>query len=198
MSYVDELVVELQPYIDADPTGGRDTLAYIAGVAAMAEPIASLVRDADGRPGWSDMFDPWRCPRDFLMIPAQVKGVVLNPSDSEEVQRAKIDAGDGISRGSITAQIIAAQSTLTGAKTVIPQERFNGNAWRQRFITRPAETPSPDLTLAAIKSQKPVGIVALHEVFDGITWDDLAGLAVTWADVASTFSTWEDVRLDNH
>lgn len=200
LTYASELIEELQPYIEADPTGGQDALTYIAGVAAMAEPIASMVRDTDAGPGWSALFDPHRCPPEFLMIPAQIKGVRLNQSDPVEVQRAMIEAGDGQRRGSPTAQLIAGQATLTGNRTVIFQDRFEGNAWRQRFITRVAETPSPSLTLAAFKSQKPVGMITIHAVFDGPTWEDIAARAggtYTWADLAGDYATWEDVSVDD-
>lgn len=195
----EELLDELQPFIDADPQGGRDTRALIAGIAAMAEPISSIIRDSDAGPGWSALVSPTRCPAEWLAFPAQLVGTDLAPGLTEEEQRMVIQLQPGLRRGSIEAQVLAAQLTLTGTRTVIPTERFGG-AWRQRFITRTEETPDPAATLAALKSQKPIGIIIQHDVFDGVTWEDIAARSdstYTWADLKGSFTTWDDVRLNN-
>lgn len=199
LSREDELVEELQPFIDADPEGGRDVRALLAGVAAMAEPVSSIIRDSDAGPGWSALVSPTRCPAEWLPYPAQIVGVDLPAGLSEADQRVLIQAQPGLVRGSLTAQIVAAQLTLTGTRTIIPQERY-GSAWRQRFITRPGETPDAAKTLAALQSQKPIGMIIVHDIFDGITWADLAarsGGTWTWQDTLDHFTTWGDVRLNN-
>jgi hypothetical protein len=72
-------------------------------------------------------------------------------------------------RGTPAALLAAVQATLIGTRQVEITER-NGSPWQLRVLVYAAETPDPDATLAAILSQKPVGIVLDFVVAAGATF----------------------------
>lgn len=169
-----------------------DALVEGLGIAM----IDTYVSDSDDRPGWQIVFDPDDSPEEALPYLGQFVGVELEPELTVAEQRLKIKLPEGFRRGTLAALEAAIQRTLTGSKTVLIEERPDGEAYQLYIRTFASETPSEDATLAAILTQKPIGIVLepAYEAITGQSWDDLQASATDWDDVESTYADWSEVR----
>lgn len=78
----------------------------------------------------------------------------------------------GRNRGTPDAILSAAEDTLTGTRQARLIERVGGNAYRFTLITRPSETPDPDLTLARASAQVPAGSKLTLTLTEGATIDE--------------------------
>lgn len=93
-------------------------------------------------------------------------------------------------RGTPASLIAAVKRTLTGLQRVTLDER-DGSPWRLTLSTYEAETPDPDATLAVALTQKPVGIVLVHQVLAGATFGHMTTVhGPTFADEATAFPTF--------
>lgn len=191
----EELYTELAPITGGDEERGWPLLLFLDGLAsALFEPIHELVTGTEDREGWEIALDPDIAPARALPWLAQFAGVELTPAMSEAQRREKIKNPDGPKRGTPAALRAAVQETLTGARTVVIDERYGGSAYQLRVRTLTAETPNEAATLAAILSQKPMGIVLTYDVVDTGDWDDVAAFD-DWDDVASERIDWADVAM---
>lgn len=102
-------------------------------------------------------------------------GVAFVGTLTEVQQRQRIEDQEGRRRGTRAAIEAAAKKTLTGGQQVFIYEKWGGDAYTLRVVTYTAETPDPAATEAAIRRQKPAGIVLIYEVVTAGTIDALAG-----------------------
>lgn len=132
-------------------------------IGLMWQPVADLVEDRDGRPGWAVLMDVETTPAYAVPWLAQIPGVQLTRGISEADQRQEVRLRSGEARCRPASMRAAAEATLTGTRTVRILERTS-SAWTLTVITRTSETPDAAATLAALMSQKAGGDVLTHVV----------------------------------
>jgi hypothetical protein len=81
----------------------------------------------------------------------------------------------GRNRGTPDAILSAAEDTLIGTRNARLLERVGGNAYRLNLVTRPSETPDPDLTLRMATTQVAGGSKLTHTLTEGVTIDEDTG-----------------------
>ena len=57
-----------------------------------------------------------------------------------------------------------------------------------------AETPDPTVVEAALRSQKPAGIVMIYEVADGLTYDEIKASGKTYDQLTTEFPTSDSMK----
>jgi tail protein P2 I len=185
----EQLYEELAVTQPADESLGWPFLILLAGIAAAMGELPELMRDTDDGPGWSAVLDPTRAPGWSLPWLAQFAGVRLTPGIAEADQRAEITAPPAFQRGTPAAMVATAARYLTGTKAVVFRER-DGSPYRVSVSTRTAETPDPAVVEAAVRKQKPAGLILTYTVADGPTWPEptstWATATGTWADAMTT------------
>lgn len=185
----------LLPLAYADADLGWPLLNFLAALGAITQGVDDIVRDSPEGPGWSVLFDVDRAPLDVLPWLGQWVGVTVDTTRTDADQRQQIRDESGFRRGTPAAIVAAAQTTLTGTKTVLMYERDTG-AYRLTIHTFSDETPDPAATLAAILTQKPAGIILFYSVIPTWTWRTLRDSFSTWQDVKDWYADWQHV-IDN-
>ena len=151
--------------------------AHLAGAMAEAlKRVAEIYDPEDGLPG-SPLLDVDRCPDWALPWLAQLVGVTIPPDMSPELARAGIRDVAGWKRGTPNALRAAAGAYLTGDKTVFFRERDPTGAdppYTLEVVTLDDETPDPAAVEAALRRQKPAGIVLFYRVVTGWDYQELA------------------------
>lgn len=183
----------LGPLTERDAEFDWPLLRWVASFADLLQPVDDRARDTADGPGWSQVVDIERAPPEMLAWLAQFVGVRIPPGLSVERQRAHAADAAGFRRGTPTALIAAARSRLTGRQQVILVERHNGDPYRVLVQTFLPETPDPDAVSAALRAEKPGGVVLTYEVIPGSTWGSFAANHATWDAVVATFPTWTSV-----
>jgi hypothetical protein len=181
----EQLYDELGVSQPADESLDWPFLILLAGIASAMGELPSIVRDTDDGPGWSAVLDPPRAPVWALPWLAQFAGVRLTPGLTDDEHRAEITSPPAFQRGTPAAMIATAARYLTGTKLVVFRER-DGSAYRVSISTRTAETPDPAVVEAALRRQKPAGLILAYSVADGPTWPEPTS---TWA---TATGTWQD------
>ncbi len=160
------LYAELAVSQPGDDTRGWPLLILLGGIGHALEPrLYDLVRDTDDVPGWTSALSPADAPSWVLAWLAQFAGVRLTPGATEEQQREQITSPPAFERGTAAAMTAAARGTLTGTQQVRFYER-NPGPYDLLVRTSTAETPDPAATLAALRSQKPAGLILTYIVSD--------------------------------
>lgn len=149
-------------------------LKFIDSFGELLGEIDDVVKDSDDGTGWSSVFDVDRIEVEYLPYLAQFVGARLPVGLTEQAQRDYIKASPGFRRGTKAAMMAEARATLTPDADFFFIER-QPNAYGLTVQTRPAETPDPTATEAALRRQKPAGIVLNFVVSDAISIDFLAG-----------------------
>lgn len=191
----EEVYAALEPLASVDSSYGWPLLLFAGALAAPVEDIAALVRDSAAGPGWSAAVDVDRCPDFALPWLAQCNGTVLTPGMTADEQRAAIKDEPGFRRGTLGAIVAAAQKTLTGAKQVLVKER-DGGAYKLTVHTFTSETADTAATEAAIRAQKPAGIILTYSAIDGSDFELVRLAYTTFADLTSAHSTFGDLATD--
>jgi hypothetical protein len=150
-----------------------DVHAHLVGALATAlERVGQIYDPEDGPPG-SPLVDVDRCPDWALPWLAQLVGVTIPAGVTDpELVRAAIRDVAGWHRGTPAALRGAASAYLTGTKTVYFRERdpTGGDPpYCLEVVTRAGETPDPAAVEAALRRQKPAGILLTYRTVDG--WD---------------------------
>lgn len=188
----DRIYAKVAPVARQDASFGYPLRKMIEAWCQPIDELASLVASEtdDLDPGWAKLLDPTKAPDSSLDWLSQLIGGRLIANEPAASKRAKIASAVGLTRGSPSAIVAAAQPTLTGHKYVGILERTS-SAWTVTVITRTAETPDAAATLRAIMSQKPAGIVLTHVVSDDPIWDEAT---LTWNAVGAA-ETWNTIAL---
>lgn len=179
---------QLRAFQGGDEDSGWMLLHVCEGFARMLAKCTDALRADDIGSGFRRMHDPDRAAAWALPYLAQKAGIGELPAGlTEQQQRDLIRSAPGLRRGTRAALIGAAQRYLTGNKSVIVSER-DGDAYSLTVLTLTAETPDPSATEAAIRSQKPAGLILTYAVVSGATWASATG---TW-DAAAAGVTWDN------
>jgi hypothetical protein len=191
-----ELYDGLTPFADLDSdANGWGLLNLCAAITKAAiDQIHGYVTDTDELPGWGIVLDPAEAPEEVLDWLAQFVGSVITPSMDAAEKRAAILLPRGFQRCTPDALYQATRATLSGSQTVLIDERYTGDAWKLRVRTITSETPDETATLAAVVSQKPIGILLTYAAVAVHDWGDLIAHEATWADVQADYDTWLEAR----
>ena len=190
-----ELYRRLGPWFQMDvmsPSQGWPLLAFCKAFFGGMQDIEDIIRDTDDGPGWSSIMDPDRAPVEWLPWLGQFVGVSWPANTSEQTQRDLIKGTPGFKRGTPAALVDAVRAELTGTKTVYLIER-QGSAWALGVTTLTSETPSAARVAAAIRSQKPAGIVVTQTAITGGDYATLAATHTDYTDIFTTYTTYAQI-----
>ena len=185
----------LEPLWRQDAANGYALAHYCSALATMYDEIDSYARGTEDAPGWTILFDPDNIPAAGLGWMAQMIGVQLDPGWTEAQQRAAIEARLGWQRGTAQAMRDAAALHLTGSKTVSFRER-HPDAYSISILVQTAETPDPVKAEAAVRAQKPAGLVLTFSVLNGQDYQELFATHATYSSVFSTYATYQNLLED--
>lgn len=182
-----DLYDRLAPWADADAAGGY-ALAWLCAA------VGDQFRDVDAAAlDWTVMFNPDTAPEWALRWLAQFAGVQFEPTLTVAQQRDRIRSGNALLRGTLAAIRSAAALYLTGTKYVAVRERYLGDAYQLRVVTRASETPNAALVEQTIRAVKPAGLVLTYTAATGQTYNDLANDYATYDAVAAAFHDYDAV-----
>lgn len=161
MSFAQDVLDALAPMLYAEADTGSALTDYATGVSLPFELVEEWVSDTDTDIGWSLLLDVDRCPVEALPWLAQIVGLSLDTALSEADQRQQIEDVSNWKRGTPGAIIGAPAPYLTGTKTVVLRERYDGSGndapYDFEVITLSTETTDAVAVEAALRSQKPTG-----------------------------------------
>lgn len=197
-TFGEEAYARVDPLTYADEQNGWALLVLMAAMGRMFNFFNYLVRedDANDLPGWGKILDVDNCPEDGLPYLAQFLGLRIPFGIDDAAARQFIKDKANWDRGSPDAIRKAAQTTLTGTKTVYVIERDAGSAWHLKVTTLDSETASDTVTLKAIKLQKPIGIILTYDSVPGGDYATLAGTHTDYNDIDAQFATYDIMRTD--
>jgi hypothetical protein len=190
----EEVYGSLGPLSEQDEANDWALLNFVAALTQALEEIDDLVRDSDVGPGWSAVLDIDQVPAEALGWLGQFVGVSPDASLTEEAQRERIRDVSGFRRGSRVALEGAAKRYLTGSRTVHIAER-DTSPYHLTVTTYTGETPDEDKTEAALRAQKPAGLVLEYVVSAGATYDVLAATGMTYDELGDTYPTYQLMKL---
>ena len=205
-SFAERIYAALEPLQFSEAELDYPLAKYIAALGAMFQVVEDYSRDQliddDFAPGWSQLLDIGRAPSAALPWLGQFIGVAVTAGLSDAQQRAQIEAVGGWNRGTPATIAAAAGLYLTGNKSVIFRERDSiacpaEPAYGLTVITFTSETPNPTATEAAIRAQKPAGIVLNYETLDGQDFENLYLNHPDFQDVYTVYTTFQGVLLDD-
>ena len=161
------------------------------------ERVGPIYDPEDGLPG-SPLVDVDRCPDWALPYLAQMVGVTIPPGMDADTARAGIRDVAGWKRGTPAALRAAAGQHLTGDKTVFFRERDPTGAdpaYTLEIVTLTDETPAPAAVEAALRAQKPAGIVLYYRTVEGWDYQELDATGPnTYAVLDDTYPTYLKLR----
>lgn len=192
-SYAEAAYQAVSPLTYADEGLGWPLLSLLGAIGSLFQEIDDISRDTPSAPGWSAVLDIDRAPADALAWLGQFVGVTLPTGIDPVRQRQTVRAAAGFARGTPAAIRAAAEPLLTGNRTVRIYER-DSSAYHLTVITYTSETPYPTETEAAIRAQKPAGLILDYAVRDGQEWETVKENNATWQDVKDNYVTWQGVR----
>lgn len=193
MSYAQDVLDALAPMLYAEVSTGDALTDYVTGLSLPFELVETWASDTDTHIGWSLLLDVDRCPVEALPWLAQIVGLKLNTGLSVADQRQQIHDAPNWKRGTPGAMRAAPAPYLTGAKTVILRERYDGSGndapYYIEAITYTAETPNPTIVEAAIRSQKAGGIILTYVTASGPDLQFVKDNYATLQTIKDTFLT---------
>jgi Phage tail protein (Tail_P2_I) len=186
-----------EPLAPDDEAHGHAHAHLVGALASALERVAEIYDPEEGPPG-SPLVDVDRCPDWALPWLAQVVGVTIPAGTAPELARDAIRSVAGWKRGTPAALRAAASAYLTGAKTVYFRERDPTGGeppYCLEVVTLTSETPDPAAVEAALRRQKPAGIVLTYRTVEGWDWQQVDVDYASWTAVDATYSSWR--RLVN-
>lgn len=163
---------DLEPLAREDDQHGYALAHLVAALCAPVEDLWDWTLETDDTPAMGAFLDPDRCPAFAVPWLGQFRGVRIPAGTPDAVARQRVKDAAGFERGKTSAIVAAAQTTLTGTRTVNVTERPSGDAWKLTVRTRTSETPDSAATLAAMLAVKPGGITLTHVVSDAPLIDE--------------------------
>lgn len=163
---------------------------WLEALVAELEEMRYLLEPVEGRPG-TPLSDLATTPHPAWL--GQVIGARVPAGTPTELARAQVLARRPATRGRPAAIIAAVRAALGNPQATVLVTERTGSAYRFQVTTYQAETPDPSVVPPAIASEKPVGMIATHEVRRGATWDEVEDLGLTWATISAY--TWDQVGL---
>lgn len=200
MSFAQDVLDALTPMLYAESTTGSALTDYVTGVSLPFELVEEWVSDTDTDIGWSLLLDVDRCPVEALPWLAQIVGLRLNTALSEADQRQQIHDVSNWKRGTPGAIKGAPAPYLTGTKTVVLRERFDGSGndapYDFEVITLASETTNATTVEAAFRSQKPVGDRLTYVNSTGQDLQDIKDNYATLQDLKNAFATLNGIKTN--
>lgn len=184
----------LGPLTEPDADLDYPLLRFVASVADQLQVVNDLARDTDEAPGWAKVFDPARTPDEFVGWLGQFVGVRELVGLTPLAQRMRIRETAGFQRGTKAAIEGAAKQFLSGSRQVKVYER-DGSPYRLRVRTYQTETPDAARVEAAVRAQKPAGLVLTYEVVTGASYGQMDTAHGTYADMDAAYPTYQDQTL---
>jgi hypothetical protein len=178
-----------QPLAPDDASNGYAHAHLCEGIGRMLAQVAEVFDPEGDVPPFAPLLDPALCPAWALPWLAQLVGVRLPAGTSESAARAMISDVAGFARGTRAAMTASIAPLLTDTKTVYFRER-DGSAYRLEVVTLTSETPDPVAVEAALRSQKPGGLVLSYRTVASWDWQQVVVEQASWATAKATYSTW--------
>lgn len=193
----DQLYEALEPLArqTGDATNGAPLRSLATALGTLLQVVVDLSEDTPQGPGWSAIMDVDGAPTFALPWLAQLVGVRLPAGETDAQQRDRIRNAEGFKRGTPAAMVSAAQRLLTGTKTVFFRER-DGGAYRLSVWTRLSETADPAAVEAALREQKPAGIILTYAAIADWTLQDVYDTFATFQDIYTTYATLQGLALN--
>lgn len=199
-TFAQDVLDNLLPMLYNEQDAPGDLTTYVTAASRPFELIESWASDTPTAVGWSLLVDVDRCPDEALAWLAQLVGMRLDNAVSTNDQRTQIRNLQNWRRGTPLAMTSVAAPYLTDSKTVLFRERFDGTnvdaPYNLEVVTYTDETPDPTIVEAAIRTQKPAGIILDYQLNDGQDYQSLKDNYATYALVKAAYTTYEGVRAD--
>lgn len=192
-SFAQRLYDEFVPLALEDAANEYALAWWLATISNPFQLVDDLARDTSAGEGWSIAVDLARVPDFMLDWLGQFVGVRTPVGSTPAVKRALIAAVGGWNRGTSTSMRGAVQALLTGNKTVIFAER-DGGPYSLTIITRTSETPDVPAVLAALKAQKPGGILLNYVTSDGNTYLEVRATKANYTAVIAAYANYTAMR----
>ena len=200
MSFTQDLLDALAPMLYAESGTGNALTAYLGGLGLPFDLVESWASDTATETGWSLMLDVDRCPDEALPWLGQIVGLRMAPGLSPDDQRQQIKDVANWKRGTLGAIAGAPAPFLTGTKTVIVRERYDGSGFDAPYyievITYAAETLDPVKVEAAIRGQKAAGIILTYVCEAGQDLQQLKDNHTDLQNVKDSYTTLAGIRAD--
>ena len=188
-------------FLSRDAASDQILGGLVAGLMTVAERSHEVAFGAPGVPGGLVLTDPGAAPLWALEHAALYTGGAMptrrpGEGDNDFLGRARVAvvSPTGMLSGSRGAAIAAAQARLTGSRSLIFRERWEGALWRVLMVTSPSETPDAAGLVAAVQDVMPAGVRVLHEVRDERDWQEVLDAHGVWIQVKTNNATWMGVR----
>lgn len=189
----------LAPLMAQDAQNGFAGQILCGAFATMLDPAAYVARDdEDGNlPGFAVLFDVDNLQAEWLPWLAQFVGDSSAVQNSTDVaaQRTLIKTPVNYVRGRPGAIRVAAQTTLTGTKSVLLLQRTGGNPWTVTIWTYDTETPNPPATKLAILSAMPAWLVPTISVVPFGSYATVAASHATYTLEEAAHPSYADIPL---
>lgn len=200
MTYTQDLLDNLAPMLYAEADTGDALTTFLGALGLPFELVETWASDTDTDIGWSLLVDVDRAPVEALPWLAQIVGLQLPQGLTEAAQRQLIRDTPNWKRGTVGAMAGAPAPYLTGNKTVILRERYDGSSndapYYMQIITYASETPDPVASEAAIRAQKPAGIILTYTVAAGQDLQQLKNNYATLQLVKDHYATLAGIKAD--
>lgn len=197
MTVMTERVQRLLEYLKIDPESDALLEALNEALLAPAERL-SLVAHGDGaaiRP-WAAITDPavaelWALPFAAQWTGGRLPTRLASETDPEYTERARAEALSprGMHRGSAAALKVAAETRLTGTRSVRIVQLLGGDVWAVGVLVKASEAPDPAALEAAVNDDEVItgGMKAEVIYSDQPLWQEATR---TWSavDIAVTAS----------
>lgn len=200
-NFAQDVLDALAPMLYAEATTGNALADYVTGLSLPFELVEAWASDTDTTPsqvGWSLLLDVDRCPVEALPWLAQIVGLKLNTALSEADQREQIESTPNWKRGTPGALQAAPAPYLTGTKTVILRERYDGSGndapYDIEVITYTGETPDSASVLKALITQKATGLTLAYVTLSGQDYQTLKNNYSTYQAVKNAYLTYQGVK----
>lgn len=198
--FAQDVLDALAPMLYAEATTGNALADYVTGVSQPFELVEEWASDTDTDIGWSLLLDIDRAPVEALPWLAQIVGLKLNTALSVADQRQQIHNTPNWKRGSPGAMKAAPAPFLTGTKTVILRERYDGSGndapYDIEVITYTAETPNSAAVLAAVTKQKATGLILTYVTIAGQDYQTVKDNYVTYQALKDAYVTYQGVKAN--
>ena len=183
-----------QPLAPDDEEYGDAHAILCETLARPFQQLAYLVDPEDefDVPPWAPLFALHLCPAYALPWLAQLVGVRIPPSYTDEELYLLINEVAGFKLGTAESLRAAAGAFLEDDKTVYFRER-DGDPYILDVVTLDSETPDPNKVLAALLSVKPAGIKLTYRQVSGWDWQQVVTEVATWSALRTEYATWRDV-----
>lgn len=197
-NFAQDVLDALAPMLYAEDSTGNALTDFITGISQPFELVEEWASDTDTKVGWSLLLDVDRCPLEALPWLAQIVGLRLNTALSEADQRQQIEDAPNWKRGTPGAMKAAPMPYLTGTKTVIIRERYDGSGndapYAIQATTYSSETADAVIVEAAIRSQKAAGLILTYVELSGQDYQTVKDNYATYQALKDAYVTYQGVK----